>query len=393
MMTTGTSDSWTIAVALATTTCALFACASEPDSGSMAQPNQMAGSGGAITTSGGAGGATGGQGGSSGGVAANGGSGGAAAGSGGMMMAGVGGVMVDPGSGGMAGGGMPDSGTAGAAGDGPDTDGPCTASMATSTRVSGSGPHAVIVETNSDPGINEGTIYRPEDLGGDERYPVFIWGEGGCARDGLSNRAANAEIASHGYIVVADGTPGGREPNRSLGGVDAGAPMIAYIDWVIAENTKPCSAYYHSVDVTKVGTNGFSCGGLMAQGTASDPRVTTWMINSSGGFSANQALYDATHGPVLIVQGGSSDIAYENGKRDYENLAMGTYPVMLFSKDIGHGGDLFSSNGGDFTKLNLAWLNWWLKGDETATGKGFLVGDGCTLCDDSAWETASANIP
>jgi hypothetical protein len=27
------------------------------------------------------------------------------------------------------------------------------------------------------------------------------------------------------------------------------------------------------------------------------------------------------------------------------------------------------------------------------TGKGFLVGDGCTVCKDSTWETASVNIP
>lgn len=37
------------------------------------------------------------------------------------------------------------------------------------------------------------------------------------------------------------------------------------------------------------------------------------------------------------------------------------------------------SVGGDFTKINLAWLNWWLKGDLTAAGKGLLVGaDGCS---------------
>jgi hypothetical protein len=295
----------------------------------------------------------------------------------------------------QAGTGMAGGGAAGTAGpmDGPDSNDPCTASMPANANPSGSGPYEVVVETNSDPGIEEGTIYRPADMDGAERFPIFIWGEGGCARQGLSNQAANGEIASHGYFVVADGTPSGGGGNRSLGGADAGAPMIAYIDWAIAENNKPCSAYYHKLDITKVATNGFSCGGLMAQGTASDPRVTTWMINSSGGFSANQALYDATHGPVLIVLGGPSDIAYENGKRDYDNLAMLTHPIMLFSKDIGHGGDLFSRNGGDFTRLNLAWLNWWLKGDETATGKGFLVGDGCTLCKDSSWETASANIP
>ena len=58
---------------------------------------------------------------------------------------------------------------------------------------------------------------------------------------------------------------------------------------------------------------------------------------------------------------------------------------------IGHGGDLFQG-AGDFNKLNLAWLNWWLKGDEGPKGKEFLVGDGCVLCKDKSWETASVNV-
>ena len=86
---------------------------------------------------------------------------------------------------------------------------------------------------------------------------------------------------------------------------------------------------------------------------------------------------------MLVILGGPSDIAYENGERDYDNISALVHPIMLFSKDIGHGGDLGSANGGDFTRINLAWLNWWMKGDEGATGKGVLVGSGCTYCTDS----------
>lgn len=272
--------------------------------------------------------------------------------------------------------------------------GTCTASKPANSNASGSGPHKVTVETNSDSGIKEGTIYRPTDLGGDEKYPIFVWGEGGCSQNGLSNSAAMAEIASYGYFVVADGTPGGSSSRNmdSSNPTAMGKPLLAYIDWAIAENDKPCSAYYQSLDTTKIAANGFSCGGLMAEGTAGDPRMTTWGITSSGLFSANQALYKSVHTPVLIVLGGPSDIAYENGIRDYDNISALDVPIMLFSKDIGHGGDLSRANG-DFTKINLAWLNWWLKGDETAKGKGLLVGSGCTYCTNSAWEVKSKNIP
>jgi hypothetical protein len=251
------------------------------------------------------------------------------------------------------------------------------------------------VEVNADPGINEGTIFRPTDLGGAEKYPIFVWGEGACAKNGLSNATAMAEIASYGYFVVADGTPNGtgnRTQDRSMLKAMA-APLIAYIDWAIAENGKPCSAYYQSLETSKIAANGFSCGGLMSQAMVVDARVTTWGLNSSGMAGANQAYYDMVRTPVLFVEGGPSDIAYDGGGEGYAAIAKLKFPVLWFSKELGHGGDLFAARGGDFTKINLAWLNWWLKDDQTMTGKGLLVGAGCPYCSNAAWEYKSMNLP
>ncbi|MET0795695.1 MAG: hypothetical protein ABW061_29525 [Polyangiaceae bacterium] len=64
-----------------------------------------------------------------------------------------------------------------------------------------------------------------------------------------------------------------------------GAPLLAHVSWAIAENDKPCSAYYQSLDTTKIAANGFSCGGLMAEGTAGDPRIATWGPNGMAGTS------------------------------------------------------------------------------------------------------------
>jgi hypothetical protein len=290
-------------------------------------------------------------------------------------------------------GGSTAAGAAGRGGGG--NSGTCTASKATNTTATGSGPHRVTVETNSAPGINEGTIYRPSDLGGAEKYPIFVWGEGACLRNGLSNVTAMAEIASYGYFVVADGTPGGTgNRTQDRGNLPAmAAPLIAYIDWAIAENAKPCSAYYQSLDAAKIAANGFSCGGLMSQAMILDPRIVTWGVTSSGMAGADQAFYDAIHTPVFFVEGGPSDIAYDGASEGYETISQMNVPVLWFSKDIGHGGDLTAPRGGDFTKLNLAWLNWFLKGDQTATGKGLLVGAGCTYCTNSAWEVKSAHVP
>jgi hypothetical protein len=265
--------------------------------------------------------------------------------------------------------------------------------------VTGSGPHKVVVESNSASQIACGTIYRPADLGGTEKYPIFVWGEGACARKGTDTAAAMGEIASHGYFVVADGPPNGGNcpsigmPSTAADLANMGKPLLDYITWAIAENEKPCSAYYHSIDTTKVASNGFSCGGLMSAGTVPDARITTWGVTSSGLTGPDQNFYKKVHTPVLVIVGGTSDIAYQNGERDYTNISAVGVPIMLFSKNIGHGGDLWATNGGDFAKINLAWINWWLKGDLTATGKGRLVGASCSYCSNSAWEVKSANLP
>jgi hypothetical protein len=273
--------------------------------------------------------------------------------------------------------------------------GTCTASEPTGTRASGSGPYEVIVETNSDPGINEGTIFRPAELGGAEKFPIFVWGQGGCSQNGLSNATAMAEIASHGYFVVADGTPNG-SGNRTMDRANLegmGAPLMAYVDWALAENAKPCSAYYQSLDAVKIAANGFSCGGLMAQGTVLDPRIVTWGVTSSGMAGATEEFYEAIHTPVLFVEGGPEEVAYDGALQGYTRISELGVPVMWFDANLGHGGDLFEPDGGDFTKINLAWLNWWLKGDESATGKGLLVGDTCPYCVDDAWDVRSAHLP
>jgi hypothetical protein len=260
---------------------------------------------------------------------------------------------------------------------------------------SGSGPYEVIIETNSDPGISEGTIFRPAALGGTEKFPIFVWGQGACSQDGLANETAMVEIASHGYFIVADGTPGG-SGGRTMDRINfasMGAPLLAYVDWAVAENEKPCSVYYQSLDTAMISANGFSCGGLMSQGTVTDSRIVTWGVTSSGMAGAPDEFYDLVATPVLFVEGGPGDSAYDGGLQGYQTIAELGVPVMWFSKDLGHGGDLFTPDGGDFTRLNLAWLNWWLKGDESATGKGLLVGAECPYCTDGAWEVLSANLP
>jgi len=314
--------------------------------------------------------------------------GGSATGGSGM----AGGVNGGSATGGAAAGGTGSGGASGgtSSGAGGGGSGTCTASKATGKTVSGTGPHQVVIETNPGNGIKCGTIYRPKDLGGAEKYPILVWGEGGCSQDGYSNQAAMGEIASWGYFIVADGTPGGAGACASA---QDGKPFLDYITWAIAENGKSCSAYHDSLQTTKIAADGFSCGGLMSENASGDARFTAIGITSSGLMGANKALYDKIHTPFKIMNGGSSDIAYENGLRDYDEISSRGKPIAYFSKtSAGHGGDLGQARG-DFNKVNLAWLNWQLKGDMGDTGKGYLHGATCKICTDSGWTYKSANIP
>jgi hypothetical protein len=59
--------------------------------------------------------------------------------------------------------------------------------------------------------------------------------------------------------------------------------------------------------------------------------------------------------------------------------------------DVGHGGTYSQPNGGEFGKVAVAWLQWTLKGDETA-GKMF-TGPSCGLCTDKSWKYEKKRLP
>ena len=271
------------------------------------------------------------------------------------------------------------------------------------------GPFAVVVE--HDPGLATHTIYRPRDLTLDE-HPVLVWGEGGCAKNGLMFPEYLSEIASHGFVVMADGPPvartaggpgGGGGPPRGAGGgppadrftMVNGTALVAAMDWLEAESKIRDSRFYRKVDVERVAAMGMSCGGLMSYGASSDPRVATVGIWNSGLFEdeRNAPVYAGIHGSVIIVTGGGTDVAYANGKRDFEVMPARTPVFYGVLPSVGHGGTYHQDNGGPFGVVAVAWLKWQLLGDTSAAGRGHFVGDGCGICKDSSWQVSSRGLP
>lgn len=278
----------------------------------------------------------------------------------------------------------------------------------------GSGPYPATMEV--DPALPDHVVYRPADLAavGAGKLGVFAWGNGACAADGASARLHLAEVASHGYLVVAPGQwrsgPGARAPRQ----VRTASPendtaftfetsytdVVAGLDWALAENAREGSPYHGLIDPSAVAVGGFSCGGVQAMRLAGDPRIGTVVMQNTGLFVEQAAAQgemvlpksalETLHTPVLYVLGGPTDIAYANGMDDFGRIAH-VPAAMVDVKGVGHGGTYFEPNGGKAAQVVVAWLEWQLRGDAEAA-KSFL-GEDCRLCSDPAVEIEIKNLP
>lgn len=252
----------------------------------------------------------------------------------------------------------------------------------------------------SDPGLPTHTIYRPENL--QARYPVVLWGNGSCVNSSFGYRELLAEIASHGFIVLATGpwrdSPAPREPRPED---PAEWPpfetrytqMIDALDWVTAENSRPESALFEKVDTGHVAVMGHSCGGLQAVRASVDPRISTVLVLNSGMMpdgdqymvrhELERSILQEMHAPIAYFIGGESDIAYENAEADWQELQQLDIPAVNANLDVGHGATYHLPNGGPFARAPLAWLQWQLQGNPAA--RRMFVGDNCGFCRDSDW--------
>ena len=286
----------------------------------------------------------------------------------------------------------------------------------------GSGKFKAVMAT--DDSLPAHVLYYPANLKAAGKLPVVAFGNGACINAGNRFRSFLTEIASHGYLVSANGVmanpelevgpqenprvrqpgepppapPPPRDPNapQRAPGTTTPSQLTESIDWATKANADPKSRFYRRIDTTKVAVMGQSCGGVQALNVAGDPRITTLMIWSSGvGMIPNnppdaQKVLGSVHTPIAFIHGDQvHDVAYPASVANTQSLT--NVPVFEGWQDgMTHIGTYGAKDGGFFGKIAVDWLDWRLKGDAKATK--MFKGRDCMLCNSPSWHITKKAI-
>ncbi|RPF20709.1 non-reducing end alpha-L-arabinofuranosidase family hydrolase [Myceligenerans xiligouense] len=244
-------------------------------------------------------------------------------------------------------------------------------------------------------GDNRYTVFRPSDpaaAGGE--LPVLAFGNGACAHTDNSEVTGLLNfVASKGFVVVDTGSADG-SPN----GVPSGEPLPSLltdaITWAEQEQQRGGAPLAGQLDLSRVATAGHSCGGIEALVAAQDQRVDAVAALNSGLFADGSLGYsrselDRLHTPVMFLDGGPSDVAYDNSRANYD-LVDHVPAVRASNPDAGHGGFITGGQMESGATAVVSFLDMVL--NENATARSFIL-DPSGLASRSPWTVADKNWP
>ncbi|KAL4801607.1 Alpha/Beta hydrolase protein [Aspergillus unguis] len=233
----------------------------------------------------------------------------------------------------------------------------------------GSGPFPATFFT--DPTLPRHTIYAPTSPLSSHTLPVLVFAEGGCDNNGTKFEPFLTNIASYGFLVLALGPPNG------TGNIFQDA-LYEAVTWVKDNAGSP--GKYENVDGSRIAAAGQSCGGLLAYTQRSNDAVGFLGIFNSGllgdtpesqenlpeGMIIEEpSVIKEVEKPVFYFIGGEGDVAYPAATADYKNLT--GVPKWIGNYPVGHSGTYREPDGGEFGVAAVQWLEWVLKGNETAS--------------------------
>ncbi|KAF2664700.1 hypothetical protein BT63DRAFT_464788 [Microthyrium microscopicum] len=228
------------------------------------------------------------------------------------------------------------------------------------------------------------TVYAPINPPKDLKMATLLWGNGGCTSAGTPYGLFLTDIASYGYVAIANGPPGACPPSVkdcSAGGIllkeDMSGPayptlragfskiqnMLDAQDWVVKGGADKLG----SIDKDFFMTAGSSCGGLEAYSAAyHNDKVKLIVPMNSGVIDPKKKyLLKEVKAPVVLITGGPKDVAYENAKSDYPALPAENV-VINAELQSGHLGTFFGKDGGKYGDAVAALFDWVFRGDAKA---------------------------
>jgi hypothetical protein len=266
---------------------------------------------------------------------------------------------------GEAGSGEAGSGDAGAAGVGlAGAGGSGDAGAGGAPPVSGVGctpPPSGTFQTTTEMGGPGGTytIVRPTTLGENGfLHPPVAWGNGLGTTPALYT-AFLQNLASQGFVVIANPGTGSN-------------PMVVRqgLEWLIAQNSS--GQYAGKLASNCAATIGYSMGGGAAVGSGSHPEVRA--IVSMFGL---QDAAERASGPILLTTSEGDTFVTKSGFVEPCYRRSTVQPTILASYRTGSHLDPIG-DGGISAEPAIAWLRYWLYGDQTQ--RDWFFGDNCRLC-------------
>jgi hypothetical protein len=232
-------------------------------------------------------------------------------------------------------------------------------------RDGGFGP-AVVTRNTGDSalGTDKVAIFRPAAAKygqGGVTHPIIVWGNGHTNTVDIW-QSFLSRVATYGFVVVA--------PEQTE--VTA-AQMNAAIDYVVRLANDPAGADCGKIDVTKIGSTGYSLGGGGAISVGSNARITSTFVFASNGNVKNLKA------PWGVI-GGDADTTF-NWTSISSAVTGSTQPAFGAAlAGIDHNrvaGQAKAQEG------YIAWMRWRFMGDQA--GHDMFVGASCKICTDAAF--------